>query len=211
MWPPRPGSDTTADSDEKAWASLLAPENGFLPGTTDLLHGRLAKAKRFVVAQYHRQRKSIPQPVEPEECVIPKWKGGQQPFHTAVISSTLNPCTPSKNCPRCGRAVRISRRHPRIRTVLLLLSLHQPPRSPEESHELSDKVVIGRTAYYLCVGLRRCLRRDALHAGCIRIHGRGAHRGAGGAIPQGVRPARSGNRATSKKYRRGQRDRAHGN
>src|SRR5207245_172202 len=57
-WPRPPGklptsrSATTVVSHELAWASWDAPEDGFLPGTTDFLHGRLARANRFGVIQY---------------------------------------------------------------------------------------------------------------------------------------------------------------
>jgi hypothetical protein len=51
---------TTADYDEKTWGSSLAPEDGFLPGTADLLYGRLARANRFAVIHYFLQQEFIP-------------------------------------------------------------------------------------------------------------------------------------------------------
>src|SRR6267143_2272276 len=55
-WPPGKlptlHSATTVVLHELAWASSNAPEDGFLPGTTDFLHGRLARANRFGVIQY---------------------------------------------------------------------------------------------------------------------------------------------------------------
>src|SRR5260370_807000 len=50
----------------------------------------------------------------------------------------------------------------------------------------------------------------ASHPGRVRSDGRGAHRSSGGAIQEGVRPARGGNRATGKKHCGNKPNRAHG-
>src|ERR1700704_996282 len=48
-----------------------APEVGFLPGTTDLLHGRLTLGNRFDVIQYSLRQGFIPPPrLPPEFCVF---------------------------------------------------------------------------------------------------------------------------------------------
>ncbi len=59
-----------------------------------------------------------------------------QSIRTAVISSTLNPCTPSKNCPRCARAAGFSPRCPRSRTLLLLQPFSHAQRRPQLNEAL---------------------------------------------------------------------------
>jgi hypothetical protein len=68
-----------------------APEVGFLPGTTDLLHGRLTRGNRFDVIQYSLRQEFIPPPRLPPEFCIFGGHSGHNPFHVAVISSTRNP------------------------------------------------------------------------------------------------------------------------
>src|SRR5207247_4986673 len=136
-------------------------------------HGRLAGANRFGAIQY-----SVLQGVPAMGDSRPWFflpVHTPNPFRAAVISSSLNPCTPSKNCPRCARAAGSSPPCLWNLTVRLLLFFRRPPHLLELNHELPNQIVSRGAAHHFCLRLSGCLRGDALHASHVRSDGRGTH------------------------------------
>src|SRR5260370_24106775 len=176
--------------------------------TTDFLHGRLARANRFGVIQYSVL----------EEFLYGRFQGTRfflpvhtyNPFRPAVISSSLNVCTTSKNCHSCARAAGFSPRCQRNRTVLLLQPFSQAQRRPELNYELPNEIVISGIAYHFCVRIGGRLRRDPLHASRVRSARCGTDGSPRGSIQKRICPARSRDSATGKKHSGSERYRPYG-